>query len=362
MEMNHSELVTVMVVGEDVVNETDTSSFINVNVQWTVTCFLVLIIGIGVLGNVLIIILLLHSGVYRLNATGVFVLNLSCADLLFLIFCVPFQGTVYVLNHWPYGFWMCKTTHFFQYVTMFASIWLLTVMSVDRYFALRYPLKAVAFRTSKMATRYSLFVWSLSCVVSSPWAFLYTTIRLADEHDTTATACLDIWSEDTFFLRKWMMLFIFFASFAFPTLVVIVMGWLVATSLWWSGKCGNRQQPQHTTLGIPQKAYYQRRRVASLVLVLALALFLCWLPHNISLIWINFGIIKVWDKQFFLFKVTAHMLSYLNSCINPFICYSMSRSLRKQRSIARTVSASKKTTDNANDHRLVDHNNDLYQN
>ncbi|CDW58451.1 7tm 1 domain containing protein [Trichuris trichiura] len=248
------------------------TSFLTYEIQLTLTLILVLIVLVGIAGNVMLMAMLLRTKAFRANATSVFVLNLSCADLLFVLFCVPFQGTVYILNNWPYGFVPCKTTHFFQYVTMFASIWLLTVMSVDRYFALKHPLKAVAFRTPKMAARYSVIVWLLACLVQ-------------------VTACLDIWPEGTFFLRKWLI-------------------WLVIRSRY------------------SQKTFRQRRRVAFLVFCLALMLFVFWLPHNISLIWINFGEVEDWGQEFFIYKVTAHMLSYLNSCINPFICFFMSKNLQ----------------------------------
>ncbi|KAI8519391.1 hypothetical protein Bbelb_026480 [Branchiostoma belcheri] len=33
----------------------------------------------------------------RRSTTNVFILNLAIADLMFIIFCVPFQGTIYTL-------------------------------------------------------------------------------------------------------------------------------------------------------------------------------------------------------------------------------------------------------------------------
>uniref|UniRef100_A0A5S6QRH1 G_PROTEIN_RECEP_F1_2 domain-containing protein n=1 Tax=Trichuris muris TaxID=70415 RepID=A0A5S6QRH1_TRIMR len=308
------------------------ASFLTHEIQLTLTFILVLIVVVGIAGNIMLMAMLLHTKAFRANATSVFVLNLSCADLLFLIFCVPFQGTVYVLNNWPYGYIPCKTTHFFQYTAMFASVWLLMVMSIDRYFALKHPLKAVAFRTPRMAARYSVAVWLLACLVSIPWLFLYNTITFLDQDDQgQVTACLDIWPMETFFLRKWLMLFIFIASFAFPTLTVIIMGWLVASSLWTSSSRWNLIRSRNS-----QKTFRQRRLVALLVFCLALLLFVCWLPHNISLMWINFGEIKAWGRDFFIYKVTAHMLSYLNSCINPCICFFMSRGLQPTGSAGET--------------------------
>src|SRR4051812_17536281 len=67
------------------------------------TICLALLVTIGLLGNTVVIFALLRTRAHRATTTNAYILNLSIADLLFLIFCVPFQGTVYILNTWPFG-------------------------------------------------------------------------------------------------------------------------------------------------------------------------------------------------------------------------------------------------------------------
>lgn len=97
------------------------------------TVCLALLVTVGLLGNTVVIFALIRTRAHRATTTNAYILNLSIADLLFLIFCVPFQGTVYILNDWPFRQFMCKAAHFCQYCTMYASIWVLTIMSIDRY-------------------------------------------------------------------------------------------------------------------------------------------------------------------------------------------------------------------------------------
>lgn len=42
------------------------------------------------------------------STTNILIINLAIADILFVIFCVPFTATDYVLTEWPFGDLWCK--------------------------------------------------------------------------------------------------------------------------------------------------------------------------------------------------------------------------------------------------------------
>lgn len=88
---------------------------------------------LGTVGNSLVLAVLLRSGQVGYNTTNLFILNLSVADFSFIIFCVPFQATIYSLEDWVFGSFMCKVVHFFINLTMYASSFTLAAVSVDRY-------------------------------------------------------------------------------------------------------------------------------------------------------------------------------------------------------------------------------------
>ncbi|KAJ7992432.1 hypothetical protein DPEC_G00278490 [Dallia pectoralis] len=91
-----------------------------------------LIFLLGTVGNSLVLAVLLRSGQVGYNTTNLFILNLSVADFFFIIFCVPFQATIYSLEGWVFGSFMCKVVHFFINLTMYASSFTLAAVSVDR--------------------------------------------------------------------------------------------------------------------------------------------------------------------------------------------------------------------------------------
>lgn len=47
------------------------------------------------------------------STTNLLIINLAFADILFVIFCVPFTATDYILPEWPFGDVWCKCVSFY---------------------------------------------------------------------------------------------------------------------------------------------------------------------------------------------------------------------------------------------------------
>lgn len=131
-----------------------------------------LIFALGVLGNSLVITVLARSkpGKPR-STTNLFILNLSIADLAYLLFCIPFQATVYALPTWVLGAFICKFIHYFFTVSMLVSIFTLVAMSVDRYVAIVHSRRSSSLRVSRNALLGVGFIWALSIAMASPVAY-----------------------------------------------------------------------------------------------------------------------------------------------------------------------------------------------
>ncbi|XP_015232732.1 PREDICTED: G-protein coupled receptor 4-like [Cyprinodon variegatus] len=85
------------------------------------------------------------------NVLGIFLLNLSISDLLF-IFTMPLWINYYYKDHhWELGVVSCSVAGFFYYSNMYISIYLLCCISVDRCLVVSYPLRFRRHRTSRYA-------------------------------------------------------------------------------------------------------------------------------------------------------------------------------------------------------------------
>ena len=95
-------------------------------------CISFSIIGIlGFIGNSLVVIVVAFNPNMR-STTNILIINLAIADLLFVIFCIPFTATDYVFPYWPFGEIMCKVVQYLIYTTACASVYTLVLMSFDR--------------------------------------------------------------------------------------------------------------------------------------------------------------------------------------------------------------------------------------
>ena len=86
---------------------------------------------LGLVGNSLVVVVVAANPNMR-STTNLLIINLAVADLLFVLFCIPFTGTDFVLPYWPFGNIWCKVVQYLIIVTACASVYTLVLMSLDR--------------------------------------------------------------------------------------------------------------------------------------------------------------------------------------------------------------------------------------
>lgn len=70
-----------------------------------------------------------------------YILSLALADLLVIVTTVPLTSTVYTFQSWPYGSLLCTVSEFTKDVSIGVSVFTLTALSGDRFFAIVDPLR-----------------------------------------------------------------------------------------------------------------------------------------------------------------------------------------------------------------------------
>ena len=88
------------------------------------------------------------------STTNLLIINLAVADLLFIVFCVPFTATDYVLPFWPFGEIWCKIVQYLIVVTAYASVYTLVLMSLDRFLAVVHPITSMSVSISSLASSF----------------------------------------------------------------------------------------------------------------------------------------------------------------------------------------------------------------
>lgn len=175
-----------------------------------------LIFILGVLGNSLVITVLARSkpGQPR-STTNIFILNLSVADLSYLLFCIPFQSTIYMLPTWVLGAFICKFIHYFFTVSMLVSIFTLSAMSVDRYVAIVHARKSSSIRVWRHAMLGVVLIWILSLVMAAPVAHYQSIVEREDNN----TFCWEVWPDHQ---RKVYVMCTFVFGYVLPLTLISV--------------------------------------------------------------------------------------------------------------------------------------------
>lgn len=100
------------------------------------------------------------------SAVYTLILHLSVADLFVTVFCLMGEAIWSYLVDWPWGNTACKLFKFLQMFSLHLSTFVLVLIGVDRFIAVRYPMKSL--NTAQRCNRLILFTWIVSFVLSIP--------------------------------------------------------------------------------------------------------------------------------------------------------------------------------------------------
>uniref|UniRef100_A0AAV2LES0 G-protein coupled receptors family 1 profile domain-containing protein n=1 Tax=Knipowitschia caucasica TaxID=637954 RepID=A0AAV2LES0_KNICA len=161
-----------------------------------------LIFALGLVGNCLVLAVVGRArygsgpGVPRgvsagQSPTNLFILNLSVADLCFLLVCVPVHATIYSLPQWLFGSFLCTFGHYVFTVCMLVSVFTLSAMSVDRYVAVVLSRRAACVRSRRNALLAVALTWILALVLSVPVA--QHQVVTGHPHAPNSTFCWERW-------------------------------------------------------------------------------------------------------------------------------------------------------------------------
>jgi len=123
-------------------------------------------------GNLLVILVVMLQKKMR-TSTNYFFTNLAFSDLCVALFCI-FQDLTSILRPvWPFGQLLCKMYHFTQTMSYTASIFTMVIISIERYIAICYPIKAKKVLQMRNFQFCILMVWILSAALCAPnlWMF-----------------------------------------------------------------------------------------------------------------------------------------------------------------------------------------------
>lgn len=126
-----------------------------------------LVFVIGTIGNILVILTVVTVKQMR-NTTNALILHLAIANLSFVLMCIPHTIYVYVAASYNFPSLLCKLANTLMYLSAYVSIYILVLMSIDRFLGVVYPVKATRYRTQQNVHLAVIVVWLFGIIFASP--------------------------------------------------------------------------------------------------------------------------------------------------------------------------------------------------
>ncbi|XP_017561660.1 leukotriene B4 receptor 1 [Pygocentrus nattereri] len=260
-------------------------------------CFVV-----GTPGNLLVVYIIMKH-VKQRSHTVLLILHLAIADLLVLV-TLPIW--IYSLAwSWVFGQATCKAMVYVVHTCMYASVFLITIMSMERFLAVKFPFKMLQWKTSSIIYWTLGCAWAMALVLGIP-AFLARRI----EENADGTQHCHFTEFSSMAVEVFCLCLETMVGFAIPFFILAICYCQVASQL-----C-------HIQSRTKQKSAFL---IGSVVTAFAL----CWLPHHIlNIISITHLLTDHSDGLPDAVEFISGALAFISSSVNPILYAFAARNLQ----------------------------------
>ncbi|XP_037376897.1 neuromedin-B receptor [Talpa occidentalis] len=282
-----------------------------------------LIITVGLLGNILLVKIFITNSAMR-SVPNIFISNLAAGDVLLLLTCVPVDASRYFFDEWMFGQVGCKLIPVIQLTSVGVSVFTLTALSADRYRAIVNPMDIQKSGAVLWTCVKAVGIWVVSVLLAVPEAVFSEVARIGSSENGSFTACIPYPQTDELHPKIHSVL-IFLVYFLIPLAIISVYYYHIAKTLIKSAHDLPGEYNEHT-----QKQIETRKRLAKIVLVFVGCFVFCWFPNHILYMYRSFHYNRI-DPSLghMIVTLVARVLSFCNSCVNPFALYLLSESFRR---------------------------------
>lgn len=287
------------------------------------------------------------------SLTDSLIASLALADLCFLV-TLPLWAVYTAMGyHWPFGQPLCQASSFLTALNMYASVFSLSMLSVERYWVLTGRRPASHHAAQRCLSR-ALWIlggmWLLAGMLALPGLLLRSvrevevesendwqlesdhpdpgSVFLSCQMDYSMLISTDLEEAEREKAEMWWAAALSLKStligFLLPLVILLVCYCSLAQLL--SRHFGKGPRPDRK----------RQRRLLKVIVTLVMAFFLCWLPLHVNKtlsMLLEFGFVP-YSCSLDQLLLGAHpyvtCLAYLNSCLNPLLYAACDPSFRKR--------------------------------
>ncbi|CAF0729349.1 unnamed protein product [Brachionus calyciflorus] len=264
----------------------------------------------------------------KLTVTNFYLLNLAITDFFYVLF-IPILLCTMVKRKWLFGSFFCKFYFSMVYLCQCSSVFILVVLSIDRFLSVKYPLKTSTFRSDQIARIVILMSWLLSFLFIIP-------VILQSEYQIQDSSCQLHWPVNWSFPKpnkfalfantyltplQLFNIYTFLLNYLIPVSIIVILYTQILSSL--------EKNSQKNTARSKQKKK-SHRHITKMVLAIIICYLTCWTPYWTFQIFLYIIEIIGMEAPSFLIIVShfVQVVAYMSSALNPFIYSYMSEAFR----------------------------------
>ncbi|KAJ4948183.1 hypothetical protein JOQ06_019720 [Pogonophryne albipinna] len=269
--------------------------------EWVLIVAYIIVFFVSLIGNSLVCFAVWKNRHMR-TVTNYFIVNLSFADVLVTIICLPASLVVDITETWFFGKTLCKVVPYLQTISVSVSVLTLSCIAQDRWYAICHPLMFKS--TAKRARKSIVVIWVVSCIIMIPQAIVMECSSLLPEltnKTSLFTVCDEHWGAEVY---PKVYHTCFFIVTYFAPLCLMVLAYIqichklwcpqipgstsVLQKKWRSIQCsasapasGEPVRVRTSTVCAEIKQVRARRKTARMLIVVLFVFALCYLPISV---------------------------------------------------------------------------------
>uniref|UniRef100_A0A8D0GQ46 Orexin receptor type 2 n=1 Tax=Sphenodon punctatus TaxID=8508 RepID=A0A8D0GQ46_SPHPU len=322
--------------------------------EWVLIAGYIIVFFVALIGNILVCVAVWKNHHMR-TVTNYFIVNLSLADVLVTITCLPATLVVDITETWFFGETLCKVIPYLQTVSVSVSVLTLSCIALDRWYAICHPLMFKS--TAKRARNSIIIIWIVSCIIMIPQAIVMecgSVFPGLANKTILFTVCDEHWGGECVYPKMYHTCF-FLMTYMAPLCLMVLAYLQIFRKLWcrqipgtssvvqrkWKALqssaqprgLGQSTKSRISAVAAEIKQIRARRKTARMLMVVLLVFALCYLP--ISILNVLKRVLGMFDhaddrETVYAWFTFSHWLVYANSAANPIIYNFLSGKFREE--------------------------------
>lgn len=261
---------------------------------------------VGIVGNILVIAVIIRRSPAQF-ATDVLIGNLAVSDFFTSLWMIPRPQMDSVPSNWK-GMLYCRIeySNSLMWISAVASVFILTVISVERLVAVKHPLKFKLIFTVKRSLHLVGFSWLGAAILN-----MYTLAISTYDGESHICRTESIGYEVQ--MAAGVLLFMF--KYLIPIIIMISSHLAIIRAL--RAHARSFQTDGRTVNQPVQQLSLTMRRMTRTLLIVVIFFIVCWSPDQICFLLFNLELHPsyMYSDHYRVFVC----LAFVNSCSNPFI-------------------------------------------